>query len=125
MGGVQRGACPPLDLNVQPFHVPGECSRHEQIKVRLDSAEPAPARHTELNQLEWKLTLDKRERKTIRFAFSVEAPRTMPERASSGRSTPPRGERRGVRKSTGVENPATGGSHGSVQRSGQGQVLQI
>lgn len=52
-------------------------SRHEQIKVRLDSAEPKPDKHTELNQLEWKLTLDPRAKQTVRFAFSVEAPRAM------------------------------------------------
>ena len=52
-------------------------SRHEQIKVRLDSAEPKPDKHTDLNQLEWKLTLDPRAKQTVRFAFSVESPRTM------------------------------------------------
>jgi uncharacterized protein (TIGR02231 family) len=52
-------------------------SRHEQIKVRLDSAEPKPDKHTDLNQLEWKLTLDPRAKQTVRFAFSVEAPRAM------------------------------------------------
>jgi len=52
-------------------------SRHEQIKVRLDSAEPKPDKHTDLNQLEWKLILDPRAKQTVRFAFSVEAPRAM------------------------------------------------
>lgn len=52
-------------------------SRHEQIKVRLDSAEPKPDKHTDLNQLEWKLTLDPRAKQAVRFAFSVELPRAM------------------------------------------------
>lgn len=52
-------------------------SRHEQIKVRLDTAEPKPGKHTDLNQLEWKLTLDKGARLTVRFGFSVEFPRSM------------------------------------------------
>ncbi|MGH2521822.1 MAG: mucoidy inhibitor MuiA family protein [Anaerolineales bacterium] len=52
-------------------------SRDEQIKVKLDSADPKPARHTDLNQLEWKLTLDPSARQTIRFDFSVDFPRAM------------------------------------------------
>jgi uncharacterized protein (TIGR02231 family) len=52
-------------------------SRHEQIKIKLEAAEPRPAKHTELNQLEWKLTLDKGARQVIQFDYSVEFPRTM------------------------------------------------
>jgi uncharacterized protein (TIGR02231 family) len=52
-------------------------SRHEQIKVKLDAAEPRPSKQTELNQLEWKLKLEKGARQTIRFDFSVEHPRAM------------------------------------------------
>lgn len=52
-------------------------SRHEQIKVKLESANPKPARHTELNQLEWKLVLDKGARQVLQFEFSVEHPREM------------------------------------------------
>jgi uncharacterized protein (TIGR02231 family) len=51
--------------------------RDEQIKVRLEAADPKPVEHTELNQLEWKLTLDKSAKQTIRFDFSVEFPRAM------------------------------------------------
>lgn len=51
--------------------------RDEQIKVKLDSADPKPAEHSDLNQLEWKLTLDRAAKHTIRFDFSVEFPRVM------------------------------------------------
>ena len=52
-------------------------ARDEQIRVKLDSADPKPSEQTELNQLEWKLTLDKGAKRTIRFDYSVEFPRTM------------------------------------------------
>lgn len=51
--------------------------RHEQIKVKLESADPKPSKHTELNQLEWKLTLATGARQVLHFDFSVEAPREM------------------------------------------------
>jgi len=51
--------------------------RDEQIKVKLEAADPKPTEQTELGQLEWKLTLDKGARRTIRFDFSVEHPRSM------------------------------------------------
>lgn len=51
--------------------------RDEQIKVRLEAADPKPVEQTELNLLEWKLTLDKSAKQTIRFDFSVEFPRAM------------------------------------------------
>ncbi len=56
-------------------HLP--IARDEQIKVKLESAEPKPAKQTDLNQLEWKLTLDKQAKQTIRFDFTIEHPRTM------------------------------------------------
>ncbi|MBN2547714.1 MAG: mucoidy inhibitor MuiA family protein [Anaerolineales bacterium] len=52
-------------------------SRHEEIKVRLDSADPKPAQQSELNQLDWELTLFAREKRTIRFDFTVEYPQDM------------------------------------------------
>jgi uncharacterized protein (TIGR02231 family) len=52
-------------------------ARDEQIKVRLEAADPKPVEQTELNLLEWKLTLDKAAKQTIRFDFSVEFPRAM------------------------------------------------
>ncbi len=51
--------------------------RHEQIKVKLEAAEPRPAKHTDLNQLEWKLTLAKKVKQVVQFEFSVEFPRTL------------------------------------------------
>jgi uncharacterized protein (TIGR02231 family) len=51
--------------------------RNEQIKVKLEAADPKPDQQTDLNQLEWKLVLDKAAKQKIRFEFSVEYPRTM------------------------------------------------
>ncbi len=52
-------------------------SRDEQIKVRLDAAEPKPAEHDDLNRLEWKLTVPPSGKHTIRLEYSVEHPRAM------------------------------------------------
>lgn len=52
-------------------------SRHEQIKVKLESADPKPTQQTELNQLEWKLVLEPAARQVLQFDFSVEHPREM------------------------------------------------
>jgi uncharacterized protein (TIGR02231 family) len=52
-------------------------SRDEQIKVKLDSADPKPAEHSELNVLEWKLALDPGAKRKLRFDFTVEHPRSM------------------------------------------------
>jgi uncharacterized protein (TIGR02231 family) len=52
-------------------------SRHENVKVKLASAEPQPTEHTELNLLRWELSLESKEKRTIRFDFVVEHPREM------------------------------------------------
>jgi uncharacterized protein (TIGR02231 family) len=52
-------------------------SRHEQVKVKLEAAEPKPTKQTELNQLEWKLVLEPAAKQVLHFDFSVEAPREM------------------------------------------------
>lgn len=52
-------------------------SRDEQIKVKLESADPKPLEQSELNLLEWKLQLDKASKRKIRFDFTVEFPRAM------------------------------------------------
>ena len=52
-------------------------SRHEQVKVKLDGATPQPAKHSDLNQLEWKVTLAPASKQTVQFDFSVEFPRAM------------------------------------------------
>lgn len=59
------------------FHDQIPVSRHEDIKVRLESAQPNPAEETELGLLRWELTLPPGERKTIRFDFLVEHPRDI------------------------------------------------
>jgi uncharacterized protein (TIGR02231 family) len=52
-------------------------SRNEDIKVRLESVDPKPTELTELNQLEWKLLLEPKEQRTLRFDFSVESPQNI------------------------------------------------
>jgi uncharacterized protein (TIGR02231 family) len=49
----------------------------EQIKVKLESAEPKPTNHSDLNQLEWRLPLDAGAQAELRLTFSVEHPRGM------------------------------------------------
>jgi uncharacterized protein (TIGR02231 family) len=52
-------------------------ARHEDIKVRLDAAEPKPSQQSELNLLDWELSLAPKEKRTLRFDFSVEYPQAM------------------------------------------------
>ena len=51
--------------------------RHEEIKVKLESADPKPAEQTELNLLKWEFSLEPKEKRTVRFDFSVESPQGM------------------------------------------------
>ena len=51
--------------------------RHEDIKVKQESAEPQPAEQTQLNLLDWELTLAAGERQVVRFDFTVEHPQGM------------------------------------------------
>lgn len=51
--------------------------RHEEIKVRLDNTDPAPTHHSELNLLDWELRLAPKEKRRIRYDFTVEIPQTM------------------------------------------------
>jgi uncharacterized protein (TIGR02231 family) len=51
--------------------------RHEDIKVKLEFTEPKPTEQTELNLLEWILTLDPGAKQVVRFDFTVEHPREM------------------------------------------------
>jgi len=53
-------------------------AQDEQVKVRLEWAEPKPATQSDLGLLEWKLTLAPKEERVVRFEFSVEHPRAMP-----------------------------------------------
>ena len=50
---------------------------HEDIKVKLENAAPRPERQTELNLLEWDLTLAPEAKQTLRFDFSVEYPQGL------------------------------------------------
>jgi uncharacterized protein (TIGR02231 family) len=52
-------------------------ARHEEIKVRLDMAEPKPTQQTELGILKWELDLEPGEEQAIRFDFNVEHPRSL------------------------------------------------
>jgi uncharacterized protein (TIGR02231 family) len=52
-------------------------SRHEDIKVKLETAEPKPDQHSRLNLLEWNLVLEPGEKKKVRFNFGVEHPQTL------------------------------------------------
>lgn len=50
---------------------------HEEIKIRLENSEPRPTRQSEMNILEWELSLEPGEKRTMRFDYSVEYPQTM------------------------------------------------
>jgi uncharacterized protein (TIGR02231 family) len=52
-------------------------TRHEDIKVRLETADPKPTEQTELGLLDWKLSLEPMEKRTVRLDFSVECPHGM------------------------------------------------
>ncbi len=52
-------------------------SRHEDIKVKLESVEPQPDEKSELNILTWKLLLEEGQESELRFDFTVEHPAEM------------------------------------------------
>jgi uncharacterized protein (TIGR02231 family) len=52
-------------------------SRHEDIKVRLESVEPKPSEQTELNLLDWELIIGAGDKVIVRFDFTVDHPREM------------------------------------------------
>jgi len=52
-------------------------SRQEDIKVRLEYAEPKPTEQTELSQLTWEFVMQVKEKRAVRFDFSVEYPQGM------------------------------------------------
>ena len=52
-------------------------SRHEDIKIKLDTAKPAPDKHDELNLLEWKLHMHPTGKAQLRYDFDVEHPSDM------------------------------------------------
>lgn len=52
-------------------------ARHEEIKVKLEACEPKPSEQTELNILKWEMSLEPKEKHTLRFDFSVDSPQGM------------------------------------------------
>ena len=56
-------------------HIP--VPRDEPIKVKLEAHEPKASEQSDLNQLEWKITLNANSKQVIKYEFSVEHPRTM------------------------------------------------
>ncbi|HDQ74140.1 MAG TPA: mucoidy inhibitor MuiA family protein [Chloroflexi bacterium] len=52
-------------------------ARHEDIKVKLTSAEPELAEQSDLGILTWRLTLAPGEKRSVRFDFLVEHPKDM------------------------------------------------
>ena len=52
-------------------------SRHEEIKVRLETVVPKPAEQSGLSLLKWELSLAPKEKRTIQFEFIVEYPQTL------------------------------------------------
>jgi uncharacterized protein (TIGR02231 family) len=49
-------------------------SKHEEIKIRLEDANPQPAEQSELHLLKWELNLVAQEKRQVRYDFSVEYP---------------------------------------------------
>jgi len=52
-------------------------SRHDQIKVRLDLASPEPIEQSDLHIMKWQTDLAPAEKKTIRYEYQVEHPRSL------------------------------------------------
>ena len=52
-------------------------SKHEEIKVKLDSANPQPAETSDLNIMKWQLRLDSGTKRTINYEFSIQHPRSI------------------------------------------------
>jgi uncharacterized protein (TIGR02231 family) len=52
-------------------------SRDEEIKVRLESADPKPVEASEMNLLHWEFTLEPQEKRSVRFDFVVDSPQGM------------------------------------------------
>lgn len=50
---------------------------HEDIKVKLESAEPTPTRQSEQGELAWEVKLAQHAKQTLRFEFSLSAPRSV------------------------------------------------
>ncbi len=60
-----------IEIEVQD-HIP--ISKHERIKVKLDSVNPEPKEKNELNLLKWQLHLDPESERKIKYEFVLEYP---------------------------------------------------
>jgi uncharacterized protein (TIGR02231 family) len=49
-------------------------SKHEEVKIRLEGANPQPAEQSELHLLRWDFNLAAQEKRQVRYDFSVEYP---------------------------------------------------
>lgn len=49
-------------------------SKHEEVKIRLEAANPQPAEQSELHLLKWNFNLAPQGKQTVRFDFSIEYP---------------------------------------------------
>ncbi|MCP4357878.1 MAG: mucoidy inhibitor MuiA family protein [Chloroflexi bacterium] len=56
-------------------HIP--VARHEKIKIKLDGARPSPTEQSDLNLLEWHLTLAANSEERILYEFLLEYPRSL------------------------------------------------
>ena len=52
-------------------------SRHEEIKIKLQEANPAPTEQTDLNILKWVLTVAPQAKQPLAYTFSLEHPRNL------------------------------------------------
>jgi uncharacterized protein (TIGR02231 family) len=52
-------------------------SRHEQIKIKLENTRPEPAQKSEMNLLEWHLSLAAGTEQIVGYEYSVEHPRSL------------------------------------------------
>jgi uncharacterized protein (TIGR02231 family) len=51
--------------------------RHEDVKVKLEFADPKPISQENMNMLTWEISQEARQKRAIRFVFSVDYPQTM------------------------------------------------
>jgi uncharacterized protein (TIGR02231 family) len=52
-------------------------ARHEEIKIKLQEANPTPTEQTDLNILKWVLTVAPQTKQVIAYTFSLEHPRNL------------------------------------------------
>jgi uncharacterized protein (TIGR02231 family) len=65
-----------LDANAAlELHDQIPVSRHEDIKVKLDSISPKPVEQDGMNLIQWDLPLSPRQKRSVSFSFSVEHPK--------------------------------------------------